>query len=116
MLGQAPAFVSTVPLRKSAELRIAPQLLRFLSVIGPAVCRLSGGGFQAAPGLASGLIELAFLLLGELFVGDEFFHRFLLVTLGVEKFGKLRYDVWELNDWRDRNDEDVSRDRHGRHR
>ena len=46
----------------------------FLSVVGSAVFRLSGDGVQLAPGLPSGLIDLALFLLGKLLIGDEFFH------------------------------------------
>ena len=55
-------------------------ILRPLSVVGLAVCGLSGDGIQLAPGLPSGLINLALLFFRELFVGNEFFHTdFLLV-------------------------------------
>ena len=63
----------------SLKERRSPLLLRSLSVIGPAVYRFSCDGVQVAPGLAFGPVEPAFLLFGELFIGDEFFHGFLLV-------------------------------------
>ena len=47
----------------------------FVSVVGLAVCGLSGNGVQLAPGLPSGLIDLALFLLGKLLVGNEFFHN-----------------------------------------
>ena len=47
----------------------------FVSVVGLAVCGLPGDGVQLAPGLPSGLIELALFLLGKLLVGNEFFHK-----------------------------------------
>ena len=52
----------------------------FVSVVGLAVCWLPGDGVQFAPGLPSGLIDLALFLLGKLLIGNEFFHTdFLLI-------------------------------------
>ena len=52
----------------------------FISVVGLAVCRLSGDGIQLAPGLPFGQIHLALLFFRELFVGHEFVHAdFLLI-------------------------------------
>ena len=47
----------------------------FVSVVGLAVCWLPGDGVQLAPGLPSGLIDLALFLLGKLLIGNEFFHK-----------------------------------------
>ena len=49
-------------------------ILRPLSVIGLAVGGLPGDGVQLAPGLPSGLIDLALFLLGKLLIGNEFLH------------------------------------------
>ena len=50
------------------------------SVVGFAIFRLPGDGVQFAPGLPTGLIDLALLFFRELLVGDEFLHTdFLLV-------------------------------------
>lgn len=46
----------------------------FASVVGFAVCRLSGDGTEFAPGAAFGTVQLALFLFGQLFVGNDFFH------------------------------------------
>ena len=52
----------------------------FVSVVGFAVCGLSGDGIQLAPGLPLGLVDLSLFLLGKLLVRNEFFHTdFLLI-------------------------------------
>ena len=51
----------------------------FVSVVGLAVLGLPGNGVQLAPGLPSGLSDLALLFLRELFVGNEFLHTDLLL-------------------------------------
>ena len=45
-----------------------------VSIVGLAVCGLSGDGVQIIPGLPSGLVEFALFLLGKLLVRNEFFH------------------------------------------
>ena len=47
----------------------------FVSVVSLAVLRLPGDGIDFAPGSAFGGIDLSLFLLGELFVGNEFFHN-----------------------------------------
>ena len=49
-------------------------ILRLSSVIGFAADRLPGDGIQLAPGLPTGLIDLALFFLGKLLVGNEFLH------------------------------------------
>ena len=59
---------------KGRKIRKILPILRPLSVICLAVFRLPGNGVQSAPGLSTGLIDLALFLLGKLLVGDEFLH------------------------------------------
>ena len=46
----------------------------FVSVVGLAVLGLPGDGIQLTPGLPTGLINLAFFLLGKLLVRNIFLH------------------------------------------
>ena len=46
-----------------------------VSAVCLAVFWLSGNGVQFAPGLPSGLVDLALFFLGKLLVEDEFFHN-----------------------------------------
>ena len=46
----------------------------FASVVGSAVFGLAGDGVQVTPGLPFGLIQFAFFLFGQLFVGNKFLH------------------------------------------
>ena len=50
----------------------------FVSIIGPAVLGLPGDRIQVAPGLAFGLIDLSFFLLGKFLIRNKFLHIFLL--------------------------------------
>ena len=52
----------------------------FVSVVGLAILGLPGDGVQFAPGLPTSLINFAFFLLRELFVGDEFLHGYLVAA------------------------------------
>ena len=62
----------------------------FISVVGLAILRLPGDGIQFAPGLPTGLINLALFFFGKLLVGGEFLHTdFLLVW-----FLKSVYHNW----------------------
>ena len=64
----------------------------FISVVSLAVCGLPGDGVQLAPGLPTGLIDLALFLLGKLLVGDEFFHTdFLLILFSKSLYHKYAY-------------------------
>ena len=58
--------------------------LHFASVIGPAVCRLPGGGVQVTPGVPPGGVALFLFLLGQLLIRDKFFHNVLLTTGSID--------------------------------
>ena len=54
--------------------KILLPVLRPLSVVCLAVCRLPGNGIQLAPSVSPHGIDFSFFLLGKLFVGNVLFH------------------------------------------
>lgn len=54
--------------------KFLPPILHLFAVIGPSVFRLASDGVQVAPGAALGAVQFALFLLGQLFVGNVFFH------------------------------------------
>ena len=46
----------------------------FASIVGFAVCSLSGDGIQLSPGAPPGAVQPALFLFGQLLVGDKLFH------------------------------------------
>ena len=55
----------------------------FASVVGFAVCGLSGGVVHLAPSLPLGLVNLVLFLLGNLLVGNAFFYVCIFLMISV---------------------------------
>ena len=65
----------------------------FASTVGFAVCWLSGDGIQFSPSAAPGAVQFALSLLGQLLVGNEFFHMrssFCICNYPIKKAGKCQ--------------------------
>lgn len=65
----------------------------FASIVGLAVCWLSGDGIQFSPSAVLGAVQLALFLLGQLLVGNEFVHMrssFCICNYPIKKAGKCQ--------------------------
>ena len=67
----------------------------------PAICfavfGLPGNGVQLSPCVPAGQVPTALFLLGKLFVGNEFFHQYLLLMVSGE-YSIRKREAGQIND------------------